>query len=133
VKKNNNGTIMVFVVVVIGIIGLLYSTIFLLIEMENKINNSFEDKTKAYYIAESGLERGKIRLTHGDTSSFLMNNPFSSYYKDPHEVDVTILEIEPDVFKITSSASYNKTKKIMEGQILKLGTVYTVQSWKEIN
>lgn len=131
--KNNKGTIITFVVVIIGIIGLLYTTTYVLIGMENKIHQSLKDREKAYYITESGLERGRALLMQGITDSFIIDNPFSEQYVEQHRLEVTITEISPDVFKITSIGTLKKTKRIMESQITKVQSNYIVQSWKEID
>ena len=56
--RNDKGTIIIFVIVIVAIVGILYSSVYILLGIENKNSQSLMLRTKAYYVAESGLERG---------------------------------------------------------------------------
>lgn len=133
VRKKQEGTIIVFVVVIIGIIGLLYSSIYILIGIENKIHQSLTNRTKAYYVAESGLDRGIALLRQNISNSFVGDNPFATQYKDTHRYEVIIIQPQPDLYKITSTGTYNNAKRIIEATIVKTDDTFLIQSRIEIN
>ena len=135
VRKAQNGTIIIFSVVIIGIIGLLYASIFILIGTERKIFQSLENRTKAYYIAESGLERAIALIKQdSDTLSFTIENPFDQYTVE-HKIIVTISQPEPDpaVYYIESLGIYNNTKRKLAATVYRSIDSFAVQSRKEIN
>lgn len=130
--NNQKGTIVTFVVVIIGIVGLLYISTYVLIGMEHRIHYSLINRTKAFYIAESGLERGEALLKQNIVDSFMLENPFPEY-KDFHRIEVTITEVQPNIYKITSTGTYKNTKRTMEAVIYKTEDEFSIQSWKEID
>lgn len=132
-KNNQKGAIILFVVVIIGIIGILYASVYVLLGTENKIYSSLENRTKAYYIAESGAERGVAMVRQGSIASFTISNPFTPQYKDAHQYDVTISQPQTDTFRIYSVGTYKNTKRIIEIIVLKQNEDYVIQSWKEID
>lgn len=138
--KKNKGTIIIFVVIIIGIVGLLYSSVYVLIGIERKINQSLINRTKAYYIAESGLERGlAIAKQKGkdefETSfPFTLTNPFSPQYKEGHTCTVSLVFLpEADKYIIRSEGKYGTVEKIVEAEILKGSDTFLIQSRKEAN
>ncbi len=133
VKEGQKGAVIIFVVAIIGIIGILYASIFVLIGTERKIHQSLINRTKAYYVAESGLERGVALLKQGNDSSFTCDNPFSAQYKHEHGYDVTIVQSQPDIYTITSTGTYSSAVRRLEAVVLKNAENFSIQSWKEIN
>ena len=142
-NNSRKGTIIIFVVVIIGIIGVLYASIYTLIGIERKINQSLVYRTKAYYFAESGLERGAAILK-GKTAEeeflpmfpFVLDNPFSPDYKQAHQCTVELAELPDSVYKLRSEATieapYGTVKRIMEAEIIRTDITFSVQSWKEV-
>ncbi len=133
VKQNQKGAVIIFVVAIIGIIGILYATLYVLIGTERKIHQSLTNRTKAYYVAESGLERGIALLKQGNSSSFVCDNPFSAQYKHEHRFNVTIVQAQPDIYTITSTGTYDNAVRRLEAVVLRNDETFSIQSWKEIN
>lgn len=142
-RNSRKGTVIIFVVVIIGIIGVLYASIYTLIGIERKINQSLIYRTKAYYLAESGLERGAAILKEKSAEEeflplfpFTLNNPFSPDYKQSHQCAVEITELPDSVYKLravaTIEAPYGTVKRIMEAEIIRTDITFSVQSWKEV-
>ena len=139
ILKEEKGAIILLVAVIIGIVSILYSSIYIFLGVENKLSQSAIQRTKAYYVAESGLERGAA-LVKGQTDfeknfPFILTNPFKdeSGYNQQHEVEVTLTEVNTGVYEIRSVGTYGKTKKIMEAEVNKSDTTFSIQSWKEVN
>lgn len=132
-KSNQKGSVIVFVVVIIGLIGLLYTSLYVIVGTERKIYYSLANRTKAYYIAESGIERAMALLKQGISDSFAYDNPFASHYKDFHRYDVVTESIGPNTYKITSTGIYKNTKRKIEVEVVKSEGNLIIQSWKEIN
>ena len=136
-KKGQEGTIILFVVIIVAIIGILYSSIYTLISSERKIHQSVEYRMKAFYIAESGIERAEAIIKASDDADipegFNLDKPFSGQYTEEHSVVVTIEKNAP-IYKITSTGTYKKdTIKKIEAEVFKQTDSFNIQYWKEIN
>lgn len=132
-KKNQDGMIVVFVVVIIGIISILYASIYVLIGIENNIYNSIGYRTKAYYVAESGAERGLAMVKRDITSPFSSENPFSMQYSEEHRYDVTIENDGFGNYTITSIGRYANTTRKVVVVVKRTDTEFNINSWKEVN
>lgn len=133
-RQKQEGMILVFVVVIIGIVSIMYASIYILIGIENNIYQSLEDRTKAYYIAESGLEKGVAQVRQNITTSIpLTLNPFAPEYSGEHSFEVLIEQTGPENYTIKSTGIYRNTKRFVEATVLKNSDVFEIQSWKEIN
>lgn len=133
VRKNQEGTIILYVAVIIGIIGMLYTSIYVLMDIESRMHQSIEDTTKAYYLAESGIERGEALLKQGIITPFTCVNPFSPQYVENHQFSVTIAQTQPDTYTITSTGTYGDTKKIIQAVVISSQYTFSVQSQVELN
>lgn len=132
-RKNQEGTIILYVAVIIGIIGMLYTSIYALMNIESRIHQSIENKTKAYYLAESGIERGEALLKQGIVTPFTCVNPFSPQYVDNHQFSVTITQNQPDTYTISSTGTYRNTKKVIQAIVIKSQYTFSIQSQVELN
>ena len=137
--KKDKGTIIVFVVVIIGIVGILYSSIYIFLGLENKNTQALMLRTKAYYVAESGLEKGLAIVKEQDEVDvvtffpFDLTNPFLPEYKEPHECNVTLASEQVGVYKIQSVGTCGNVKRKLEAVVNKSVDDFSIQSWKEIN
>lgn len=105
--------------------------------IERKINQSLESRTKAYYIAESGLERGaaiiKNQSNFASFFGFTLNDPFAPNYKEHHSVTVNYTALPGNIYRVRADSIYGNTKRSMEADILKTVDTFSIQSWKEVN
>ena len=135
-KKAQEGTIIIFVVIIVAIIGILYSSIFTLISSERKIHQSVEYRMKAFYIAESGIERAEAIIKASDDAGipegFNLDNPFPVQYPQEHSVVVTIEKNAP-TYKINAEGTFRNTKRKIEAEVFKQEDSFNIQYWKEIN
>ena len=137
--KNNKGTIIIFVVVIVAIVGILYSSVYILLGIENKNSQSLMLRTKAYYVAESGLERGVAIVKQQDVDVFStffpfdLTNPFSPDYKETHQCNVTLTLEQAGEYKIQSVGTCKNVKRILEAVVNKSEDDFSIQSWKEVN
>lgn len=133
-RQNQKGAILIFVVVIIGVIGILYSSIYIIIGIENRIQKSLEYRTKAYYVAESGLEKGLATLKESsNVNPFSCENPFTPQYKQNHQFSVIFEQPQINIYRITSTGTYVNTKRTIEAVVFKDGNTFLIQSLKEIN
>lgn len=136
VIRQKNGMIIIFVVVIVGIISILYASIYVLIGIENRIEYSLESRTKAYYLAEGGIERAMAELRAKDikiTTTIAITSPFPTEYKAVHGINVTINPTSENTFTLTSTGTYGITKRDIQVTLSKNGTDLTVDTWKEID
>lgn len=135
--RKDKGTIIVFVVVIIGIVGILYSSIYIFLGLENKNTQALMLRTKAYYVAESGLERGVAIVKQQDAFNtffpFTLANPFSSEYNESHQCNVTLTFVQNGVYNIRSVGTCKNVKRILEAVVNKSVDAFSIQSWKEVN
>ncbi|MGE5472693.1 MAG: hypothetical protein ACM3UU_00540 [Ignavibacteriales bacterium] len=135
-KKGQEGAIILFVVIIVAIIGILYSSVYALISSERKIHQSVENRMKAYYIAESGIERAEAIIKASDPDhipeGFTLNKPFETQYPEEHSITVVIEKNVPS-YKITSEGKFRATKRKIEAEVIKQDTNFNIQYWKEIN
>lgn len=127
------GSIMIYVVVIIGVVGMLYSSIYVLMATENRINISLTNRVKAYYIAESGLDRGIAFLKQDIVAPFTCQNPFAPQYKSTHQFDVVVVQVQPSIYKITSIGTYDNAKRTLEATVFKTVDEFLIQFRQEIN
>lgn len=131
--KNKNGMIIIFVVVILGLIGILYSSIYILIGVENKIYNSREARIRAYYLAESGAQKGMALINENNIlSQFDSYRPLFPEYKGDNWYRVTIDSAAP-TYTITSTGYFDKTKRVVEVVVTVDQEGMSIDSWKEIN
>lgn len=135
--KNDKGTIIIFVVVLVAIVGILYSSVYILLGIENKNSQSLMLRTKAYYVAESGLEKGVAIVKQQDTFEtffpFDLTNPFYPDYKEAHQCTVTLTLEQEGVYKIRSVGTCKNVKRILEAVVNRSEDDFSIQSWKEVN
>ncbi|MGE5328870.1 MAG: hypothetical protein ACM3KR_05120 [Deltaproteobacteria bacterium] len=136
-KNGQKGAILLFVVIIVAIIGILYTSIYTLINSERKIHQTVEYRMKAYYIAESGIERAAAIIKASDDEDIpeelpALDNPFAEQYTEEHRIEVTIEKNAP-TYKITSRGKFKNTVRIIEEEIFKKDDTFNVQYWKEIN
>ena len=132
--KSKNGMIIIFVVVILGMISILYSSIYILIGIENRIYTSLESRTKAYYLAESGAEQAMSLINqNSDTESFPSNRPVFPEYKNDNWYTVDINLTPPNIYTIISTGHYDKAKRIVEVVATKDLDGMNIESWKETN
>lgn len=135
-KKGQEGTIILFVVIIVAVIGILYSSIYALISSERKIHQSVENRLKAYYIAESGIERAEAIIKVSDEDdipeNFTLDKPFSAQYPEEHKISVVIEKNAP-TYKITSEGTFRDTKRKIEAEVIKQEDTFNIEYWKEIN
>lgn len=135
-NKDQKGAILLFVVIIVAIIGILYSSIYVLISSERKIHQTVEYRMKAYYIAESGIERAAAIIKANDDEhipeEIPLDKPFAEQYKEDHRIDIEI-EKNPPTYKITSRGEFKNTVRIIEEEVFKDDDSFNIQYWKEIN
>lgn len=135
-KKGQKGAILLFVVVIVAIIGILYSSIYILISSERKIHQTVEYRMKAYYIAESGIERAAAIIKASDDEDIPeeipLDKPFAEQYPENHRIDIAIEKNSP-TYKITSRGRFKNTIRIIEAEVFKQDDIFKIQYWKEIN
>lgn len=115
--------ILLIFVAVIGITIISAAAVFV---YENLIATSLtEQGTYAYYVAESGIEEGALRL---------LRNP--SYTGTPVGQSLTVgsgtVDIAVSGGTITATGIYNNTVRKIQAQTVYNNGVLTIQSWKEI-
>lgn len=133
-RSNNNGTIYIMVVFIASIILTLIGTLLTITAAEVRLSKAYSDGIKAYYIAESGIEKAKAYIlgqslpvdgtVFEDKKSYIKSENssvnFFSYDKN-YSINIAITyDTVGSVYIITSEAMYNnKVKRKIEVSIKK--------------
>lgn len=144
-RNREKGVIIIFVVIIVGIIGLLYASIYFLISSERKMQKTVENRAKAYYIAEAGLEKAYVEIRNKKEANIRESFPLSSddkpfatvyngkpIYNEKHSATITITKNHPS-YTIVCEGKYGNSVRRLEASVVKLTDELEIQYWKEIN
>ncbi len=122
-RTNGQALISLLFIVLIGFTIILAAAI--LIYNNIQASSIVEQSTKAYYIAESGIEEGLLRL---------LRNPqyTGTAAGQPLSVDSGSVVITVSGGLITATGTYNNTVRKIQAQTVYNNGVLTISSWKEV-
>lgn len=109
--KSNKGVAFPFIIVIIFIIFAFITVVWKLGMNDIVLLNMYNDKSKSYYVAESGLYYGgslayeAVKSSTEPAGSVTVNNPFSEYIKT-HSFQLTITKTGSD-YDIISKGTYD--------------------------
>lgn len=123
IRQTGQAMILLIFVAVIGITIVSAAAIFV---YENLIATSLtEQGAYAYYVAESGIEEGALRLLRNPSYT-------GTSVGSPLVVGSGTAEISVSSGVITSTGTYNKAVRKIQAQTVYNNGVLTIQSWKEV-
>ncbi len=123
-KKSQSGSALLAVIVISALATMIFTSATSSLLGQLLQSNTSANSSKAYLLAESGIEDAILNL--------LRNENYSGgiLTLDSNDITITVTDSNPKI--VTSSVIYNKTKRTIEITALFTDNYLQITSWKEI-
>ena len=123
-QKKNNGSALLAVIVISAVATVIFTSASTSLLGQLIQSNTSSNTTKAYLLAESGIEDAILNL--------LRNQTYSGNTLTVNGSDITINVTGTNPKTITSTVEFNNTKRTIEVIVLSTENNLQINSWREI-